>query len=67
MRKHVNSVHTSILEFRTQAGVFGPSYSASIHYNNPVLYWKSYLHYQTHCILAKLGVRIFETIANSVA
>lgn len=61
------AIHTSILEFRTQGSVFRPLHPASMHYDNPVLYWKSYLHDQTHYILARLGVQIFEAVANSVA
>jgi hypothetical protein len=61
------AVHASILQFRTQADVFGPSHLASMHYDNPILYWKSYLFDQTHSLLAKLAVRIFEAVANSVA
>jgi len=61
------AIHTSILEFRTQADVFGPSHIASMHYDNPILFWKSYLFDQNHSVLAKLAVRIFEAIANSVA
>jgi hypothetical protein len=61
------AIHASILQFRTQADVFGPSHLASVHYDNPILYWKSYLFDQTHKGLAQLAVRIFEAIANSVA
>jgi hypothetical protein len=60
-------VHTSLLQFRTQADVFGPAHPASMHYDNPILYWKSYLHHAAHSALAKLAVCIFEAVANSVA
>jgi hypothetical protein len=61
------AVHASILQFRTQADVFGPSHLASMHYDTPILFWKSHLFDPTHKKLAKLAVRIFEAIANSVA
>ncbi len=60
------AVHASILQFQTQVDVFGPLHLASIHYDNPILYWKSHLFDQTHKVLANLAVRIFEAIANSV-
>jgi hypothetical protein len=37
-----------------------------MHYDNPILYWKSYLFDQTHSLLAKLAVRIVEAVAKSV-
>jgi len=66
-QENKKTVHISILEFRTQASVFGPSYPASMHYDNPIAYWKSYLYNETHTELARLAVRIFEAVANSVA
>jgi hypothetical protein len=38
-----------------------------MHYDNLIAFWKSYLHNETHWVLAQLVVRIFEAIANSVA
>ena len=66
-QENKKAIHISILEFRTQGGEFGPSHPASMHYDNPIAYWKSYLYNETHGALAKLAVRIFEAIANSVA
>jgi hypothetical protein len=61
------AIYISITEFRTQGGVFKPNHLASIHCDTPILYWKSHLINDSHCILARIAVRVFETIANSVA
>ena len=61
------AIHKSLLEFRSQGGVFGPAHPASMHHDDPIAYWKSYQYNETHIVLAKLAVRIFEAIANSVA
>lgn len=61
------SIYISITEFRTQGGVFEPNHLASIHYDTPILYWKSHLIDDSHCILARIAVRVFKEIANSVA
>jgi hypothetical protein len=37
-----------------------------MHYDNPIAYWKSYSYNETHGVLARLAVRVFEAIANSV-
>jgi hypothetical protein len=60
-------VHASFLEFRTRVGVFGASHPSAMHYDNPVAFWKSYLHDEAHWVLAQLAIRIFTAIANSVA
>jgi len=65
--KEKKEVHVSFLEFCTQGSVFGSTYPLAMHYNNPIAFWKSYLHNETHWVLAQLAVRIFEAIANSVA
>jgi hypothetical protein len=65
--KEKREVHASFLEFRTRSSVFGSTYPSAMHYDSPVTFWKSYLHDETHCVLAQLAVRIFEAIANSVA
>jgi hypothetical protein len=46
---------------------FTKAYVLSLYIDNPVRYWKSYLGYEDHNKLAQLAVRIFETVANSVA
>jgi hAT family protein len=38
-----------------------------MHINNLIRFWKSYFDSEDHNELARLAVRIFETIANSVA
>jgi hypothetical protein len=38
-----------------------------MHIDNPIRFWKSYFESEDHDELARLAVRIFETIANSVA
>jgi hypothetical protein len=65
--KEKKEVHASFLEFRTRASVFGSTNSSAMHYDNPIAFWKSYLHNEIHWVLAQLAVRIFEAIANSVA
>ena len=60
-------VHSSFLEFRIHGGVFGPSHPATLHHDNPIMFWKSYLFDETHSLLARLSIQIFEAIANSVA
>jgi hypothetical protein len=65
--KEKREVHASFLEFRTRSSVFGSTHPSALHYDSPVTFWKSYLHDETHCVLAQLAVRIFEAIANSVA
>ena len=65
--KEKKEVYTSFLEFRTCAGVFGVSHPSAMHYDNPVVFWKSHLHDEVYWVLAQLAVRIFKAIANSVA
>jgi hypothetical protein len=60
-------VHASFLEFRTRVGVFRASHPSAMHYDNPAMFWKSYLHDEVHWVLAQLAVRIFKAITNSVA
>ena len=38
-----------------------------MYHDDPIAYWKSYQYNETHVVLAKLAVRIFEAIANSIA
>jgi hypothetical protein len=60
-------LHKSFFEFRTRTGVYNSAYPSSMHYDNPIAYWKSYIFDEEQEVLAKLAVRIFEAIANSVA
>jgi len=60
-------IHSSFLEYRAQGSVFGSSYPAALHYDNPIMFWKSYLFDKKHSLLAKLSIRIFEAISNSIA
>ena len=53
-------VHNSFLEFRTRGGVFGSSHPATLHHDNPIAFWKSYLFDETHSLLSRLSIRIFE-------
>ena len=38
-----------------------------MHIDNPIWFWKSYFESEDHDELARLAVRIFEIVANSVA
>jgi hypothetical protein len=60
-------VSCSIQHILAKKNDFTRSYHSQLYIDDLPRYWKSYLHYQSHKQLAQLVVRIFETIANSVA
>jgi hAT family C-terminal dimerisation region len=65
--EHRKEVHYSIQDFLSKEGGFTKAYISQLHVNNPVRYWKCYFDNKHYNKLAQLAVRIFKTIANSVA
>jgi hypothetical protein len=65
--EHRKEVHCSIQDFLSKEGRFAKAHISQLHVDNPVRYWKSYFDDKHHNELAQLAVRIFKTIANSVA
>jgi len=65
--KHQKEVHCSIQDFLSKEGAFTKAHISQLHIDNPVRYWKSYFGDKHYDELAQLAVRIFKTIANSVA
>ena len=62
-------ISASFIEFRARSGTFARSAISAIHTQDPALYWKSYVvdGSTQHVALARIAVRMFEAVANSVA
>ena len=54
-------------DFQGQENGFEKSNISNLHLDNPIRFWKCYFGHPDHDELAQLAVRIFETVANSVA
>jgi hypothetical protein len=60
-------VNASIQDFLGRENGFSKHNISHLHLDDPVRYWKCYLGSRDHNELAHLAVRMFKTIANSVA
>jgi hypothetical protein len=60
-------VRASLQDFRDRGNGFTTAHYSQMHIDNPIRFWKSYFDSEDHDELARLAVRIFETIANSAA
>jgi hypothetical protein len=65
--KDKKKVHCSLIDYLERQNGFTKDHLSSYYIDNPIRYWESYFGSEDHDELSRFAVRVFKTIANSVA